>query len=135
MQIEQTLSIIKPNAVKDGNIGAIITLLENNNLNIKQLKMITLNEELATEFYAEHKGKGFFQELLDFMMSGEIVVLMLEGEDVISRYRLLMGATNPNNADKGTIRALFGSKTDLTQNAVHGSDCMESAKRELGLFF
>jgi len=135
MELEQTLCIIKPNAVKESHIGEIIALLERNHLKVKQLRMFKLDEYLATEFYNEHIGKGFFQELLDFMMSGEIVVLMLEGEGAIARYRTIMGATNPNNADAGTIRAMFGSKSDLTQNAVHGSDCESSAKRELELFF
>ncbi|MCJ8311669.1 MAG: nucleoside-diphosphate kinase [Saccharospirillaceae bacterium] len=135
MELERTLSIIKPNAVKENHIGEIITLFEQNDLKVKQLRMIKLDKHIATQFYNEHIGKGFFQELLDFMLSGEVVVLMLEGEGAIARYRTLMGATNPNNADEGTLRALFGSKSDLTQNAVHGSDCVASAKRELGLFF
>jgi len=135
MNVEQTLSIIKPNAVKQGHIGEIITMLEQNDLQIKQMYMLKLSKEKATEFYAEHVGKGFFDELMGFMTSGEIVVLMLEGEDAILRYRNLMGATNPNNAEEGTIRAKFGSKEDLSQNAVHGSDCVASAKRELALFF
>ncbi|BCE02213.1 nucleoside-diphosphate kinase [Marinicellulosiphila megalodicopiae] len=135
MAIEKTLSIIKPNAVKQKHVGEIISMLEQNNLRISQMRMLQLDNVQAKMFYQEHIGKSFFDELLNFMLSGEIVVLKLEGENAIARYRELMGATNPCDAKEGSIREKFGDKTDLTQNAVHGSDSKESAKRELALFF
>ena len=130
---DQTLSIIKPNAVQDHHIGAIIQKLELNGLNIRQMKMMTLTHEQAENFYAEHKGRPFFQSLVRFMTSGPVVVMILEGDDSVTRYRDLMGSTNPQEARPGTIRAEFAAS--IEENAVHGSDSPESAKREIKFFF
>ncbi len=131
--MQQTLSIIKPDAVKKGVIGKIIDRFESNGLRIAAMKKIQLDEEKAGGFYAEHKERPFFKDLVEFMTSGPVVVMVLEGEDAITKNRDLMGATNPKEAEKGTIRADFAESIDA--NAVHGSDSSESAKREIKYFF
>ena len=133
MSIQRTLSIIKPNAVKKNKIGLIIALLEEAKLKVVEVKMITLSVEKAESFYSEHKGKPFFNELIAFMTSGPLVIMALEGEDAINTNRKIMGATNPAEALEGTIRAKYGD--GMTENAVHGSDGLESASRELKFFF
>lgn len=133
MSIQRTLSIIKPNAVKKNKIGLIIALLEEAKLKVVEIKMITLSVEKAESFYSEHKGKPFFNELIAFMTSGPLVIMALEGEDAINTNRKIMGATNPAEALEGTIRAKYGD--NMTENAVHGSDGLESASRELKFFF
>lgn len=133
MSIQRTLSIIKPNAVKKNKIGLIIALLEEAKLKVVEIKMITLSVEKAESFYSEHKGKPFFNELIAFMTSGPLVIMALEGEDAINSNRKIMGATNPAEALEGTIRAKYGD--NMTENAVHGSDGLESASRELKFFF
>ena len=133
MSIQRTLSIIKPNAVKKNKIGLIIALLEEAKLKVVEVKMITLSVEKAESFYSEHKGKPFFNELIAFMTSGPVVIMTLEGEDAINTNRKIMGATNPAEALEGTIRAKYGD--GMTENAVHGSDGLESASRELKFFF
>ena len=133
MSIQRTLSIIKPNAVKKNKIGLIIGLLEEAKLKVVEVKMITLSVEKAESFYSEHKGKPFFNELIAFMTSGPLVIMALEGEDAINTNRKIMGATNPAEALEGTIRAKYGD--GMTENAVHGSDGLESASRELKFFF
>jgi len=133
MSIQRTLSIIKPNAVKKNKIGLIIALLEEAKLKVVEVKMITLSVEKAESFYSEHKGKPFFNELIAFMTSGPLVIMALEGEDAINTNRRIMGATNPAEALEGTIRAKYGD--GMTENAVHGSDGLESASRELKFFF
>lgn len=130
---EKTLSIIKPDAVAKGSIGAILAKFENAGLKITALKMTHLSREEAENFYIEHKGKGFFDELIDFMTSGLVTIQVLEGEDAIAKNRELMGATNPQEAAPGTIRAEFATSIDA--NAVHGSDSPEAAAREIGFFF
>ena len=130
---EKTLSIIKPDAVAKGSIGAILAKFEAAGLKISALKMIHLSREQAEGFYAEHKERGFFGELVDFMTSGPVTVQILEGEDAIAKNRELMGATNPQEAAPGTIRAEFATSIDA--NAVHGSDSPESAAREIAFFF
>ncbi len=130
---EKTLSIIKPDAVAKGSIGAILAKFEAAGLKISALKMIHLSREQAEGFYAEHKERGFFGELVDFMTSGPVTVQVLEGEDAIAKNRELMGATNPQEAAPGTIRAEFATSIDA--NAVHGSDSPESASREIAFFF
>ena len=130
---QRTLSIIKPNAVKKNKIGLIIALLEEAKLKVVEVKMITLSVEKAESFYSEHKGKPFFNELIAFMTSGPLVIMALEGEDAINTNRKIMGATNPAEALEGTIRAKYGD--GMTENAVHGSDGLESASRELKFFF
>ena len=133
MSNQRTLSIIKPNAVKKNKIGSIIALLEEAKLKVVEVKMITLSVEKAESFYSEHKGKPFFNELIAFMTSGPVVIMALEGEDAINTNRKIMGATNPAEALEGTIRAKYGD--GMTENAVHGSDGLESASREIKFFF
>ncbi|MBP7653187.1 nucleoside-diphosphate kinase [Candidatus Dependentiae bacterium] len=131
--IQQTLSIIKPDGVRQKVIGEIITRLERNKIIIKEMKMLQLTKKNAEGFYAVHKGKPFFDKLVEFMISGPIVVMVLEGEDVITRYRTIMGATDYTKALPGTIRAEFA--TGMTENIVHGSDSAENAKIEIDYFF
>jgi nucleoside-diphosphate kinase len=133
LNMQKTLSIIKPDAVKKGVIGKIIDRFESNGLRIAAMKKIQLDDEKAGGFYAEHKERPFFGDLVEFMTSGPVVVMVLEGEDAIAKNRDLMGATNPKEAEKGTIRADFAESIDA--NAVHGSDSPESATREIKYFF
>lgn len=131
--MEQTLSIIKPDAVKKNYIGKIIDRFESNGLRIAAAKKLKLTAEQAGEFYAVHKDRPFFKDLVTFMTSGPVVVMVLEGENAVSKNRELMGATNPKEALKGTIRADFAESIDA--NAVHGSDSLENAKIEVNFFF
>ncbi len=131
--MERTLSIIKPDGVRRGLIGEVIKRLEAAEIKIVAMKMIHMTKKEAQGFYAVHKEKPFFDSLTDFMTSGPIVVMVLEGEDVISRYRKLMGATNYKEAEPGTIRADFA--TDIEKNVVHGSDAPETAATEIKYFF
>jgi len=133
MAEQTTLSIIKPNAVAKNAIGAICSRFEDGGLRIVAARMLHLSHDQATAFYAEHHGKGFFDELVGFMTSGPVMVMVLQGEDAIAKNRELMGATNPANAAPGTIRADFADS--FTENAVHGSDAPETAEREIGFFF
>jgi nucleoside-diphosphate kinase len=134
--MERTFSIIKPDAVAKNKIGAIVERFETNGLKPVAMKKISLSKEMAEEFYAEHKERPFFGELVAFMTSGPVVAQVLEGENAILKNRDLMGATNPNNADEGTIRYDFArGQDDLSANAVHGSDSAESAAREIAFFF
>lgn len=130
---EQTLSIIKPDAVKKNVIGEIISRFESNGLKLVAAKLIHLNDELASGFYAEHEGRPFFEDLKKFMTSGPVFVQVLEGENAISLNRELMGNTDPKQAAPGTIRADYANSIDA--NAVHGSDSPESAAREINYFF
>ena len=133
MSIEQTLSIIKPDAVGKNVIGKIITRFEDNDLYLVAGKLIYLSDEMASGFYAEHEGKPFFNDLKKFMTSGPVFVQVLEGENAVQKNRDLMGSTDPKEAASGTIRADFAKSIDA--NAVHGSDSIESAKREIEYFF
>lgn len=133
MVLERTLSIIKPNAVKKHLIGEIETRIIQAKLNIIALKMLKLTKTQAEGFYAEHKGKPFFDNLIKFMISGPIVVQVLQGENAIERYRELMGTTDLSKAQAGTLRDNFADS--VTENAVHGSDSQESAAREIAYFF
>lgn len=133
MAIERTFSIIKPNAVAKNVIGAIYNRFESAGFKIISAKMLHLTKEQAEGFYAEHKGRPFFDNLIDFMTSGPIMVSILEGENAIHRHRDLMGATNPDNALAGTLRADYADS--FTENATHGSDYAESAVREIAYFF
>ena len=133
MSIEQTLSIIKPDAVGKNVIGKIISRFEDNNLYLVAGKLIHLSDEMASGFYAEHEGKPFFNDLKKFMTSGPVFVQVLEGENAVQKNRDLMGSTDPKEAASGTIRADFAKSIDA--NAVHGSDSIESAKREIEYFF
>ena len=133
MAIQRTLSIIKPDAVAKNVIGEIISRFEKNDLKIIAAKLITLSDSDAGGFYAEHEGKPFYNDLIAFMTSGPVFIQVLEGEDAIAKNRELMGNTDPSKADVGTIRADFAQTIDA--NAVHGSDSLESAKREIEYFF
>lgn len=133
MQKEQTLSIIKPDAVEKQHIGDILSRFEKGGLTIKSMRMLTLTREQAGEFYAIHKERPFFGELIDFMTSGPVVVSVLEGDNAVAHHRTLLGATNPQEAEKGTIRADFADSIDA--NAAHGSDSLENAKNEIAFFF
>lgn len=133
MNRERTLSIIKPDAVADSNIGNIISRFEQEGLQIVAAKMMHLTSEQAQAFYAVHKHRPFFHELASFMSSGPILVMVLEGEDAVAKNRAIMGATNPKEAAAGTIRANFAKSID--KNAVHGSDAPETAKTEIQFFF
>ena len=133
MQKEQTLSIIKPDAVAKQHIGDILSRFEKGGLTIKAMRMLTLTREQAGEFYAIHKERPFFGELIDFMTSGPVVVSALEGDNAVAHHRSLLGATNPQEAEKGTIRADFADSIDA--NAAHGSDNLENAKNEITFFF
>ena len=131
--IERTLSIIKPDAVRKNIVGEIYSRFEKAGLKIKCAKSIWLDRGTAEGFYQEHEGKGFFEDLMQFMTSGPIFVQVLEGENAIELNRKLMGATDPQKADVGTIRADYAQSVDA--NAVHGSDSPESAIREIAYFF
>jgi nucleoside-diphosphate kinase len=131
--LERTLTIIKPDAVAAGHIGDIIKIFESNQLTIKAARLVNLTKKEAEGFYAVHRGKGFFESLTSFMSSGPALAMVLEGEDAIARLRKLMGATNPANADEGTIRKLYAQ--DIEHNAVHGSDAPETAAFEISYFF
>ena len=133
MAIEKTLSIIKPDAVGKNLIGKIISRFEENGLHLVAGKLIHLDDEMASGFYAEHDGKPFFEDLKKFMTSGPIFVQVLEGENAVQKNRELMGSTNPQEADPGTIRSDFANSIDA--NAVHGSDSLISAEREIKYFF
>lgn len=131
--MERTLTIIKPDAVAAGHVGDIIRIFESNHLIIKAARLISLTKREAEGFYAVHRGKGFFESLTAFMSSGPALAMVLEGEDAIARLRKLMGATNPANADEGTIRKLYAR--NIEHNAVHGSDAPETAAFEIAYFF
>ncbi|EIX4889169.1 nucleoside-diphosphate kinase [Vibrio vulnificus] len=133
MALERTFSIIKPDAVERNLIGEIYHRIEKAGLRIIAAKMVHLNDEQASGFYAEHEGKEFFPALKEFMTSGPIMVQVLEGENAISRYRELMGKTNPEEAACGTIRADYA--LSMRHNSVHGSDSPASAAREVAFFF
>ncbi len=136
MGSEQTLSIIKPDAVAKNIIGAIYQRFEDAGLKVVAARMLRLSEQQAADLYAVHHDKPFFQELVSFMTSGPIMVQVLEGEDAISRNRELMGATFPKDARAGTIRADFcDAEGDQGENAVHGSDAPDTAKAEIAFFF
>ena len=130
---EKTLAIIKPDGVSRHLIGAVIKRVEDIGLHIAALKMIQMTKMQAKGFYDVHKGKSFFESVTDFMASGPCVVMILEGEDAIRRYRKLMGVTNFKEAEEGTIRRDFA--TDIEKNVVHGSDSEETARFEIGYFF
>ena len=131
--MEQTLSIIKPDAVKKGVIGKIMDRFESNGLRIAAAKKLQMSRQDAETFYAIHSARPFFKDLVDFMISGAVVVMVLEGKNAMAKNRDLMGATNPKEAAAGTIRADFADSIDA--NAVHGSDSLENAANEIAFFF
>ena len=131
--MQRTLSIIKPDAVTRNITGKVNSMIEESGLKIVAQKLIRLTPKQAEEFYAEHKDKAFFTSLVEIMCSAPVVVQVLQGEDAVARYRKIMGATNPAVAEEGTIRKTFALSID--RNTVHGSDSLESAKREVSFFF
>ncbi len=133
MAVERTFSIIKPDAVEKNATGAILKAIQDSGLRVIALKMIRLTEQQAAGFYAVHKARPFFADLVKFMTSGPVVVCVLEGEGAIARWRELMGPTDSKKAPKGTIRGDFG--TDVERNASHGSDAQETARVEISYFF
>jgi nucleoside-diphosphate kinase len=131
--LQRTLSIIKPDAVRKNGVGDIIEQFEKYHFHVLAMKMLHISKHQAEQFYAVHAGKGFFNSLTDFMSSGPIVVLALEKENAIADLRKLMGATNPANAEEGTIRKKWA--TNIEHNAIHGSDAEDTARFELSYFF
>lgn len=131
--MELTFSYIKPAAVRRGESGAILKLVEESGFKFVALKKTQMSREIAESFYGEHKGKPFFDRLIEHSISGPVVAMVLEGDDAVHSFRRVIGATNPDDADDGTIRAIHGDT--LTANAIHGSDSDESALREMGHFF
>ena len=132
-QLERTLAIIKPDAVARGLGGEILAVIERNEFRILGMKMLRLSRAAAEGFYAVHRGKPFYEDLVAFMTEGPVIVLALEREDAIAKWREVMGATNPANAAEGTIRRRFG--TEMRRNCTHGSDAPETAKAEIAYFF
>ena len=131
--LEQTLSIIKPDAVERNLDGEIKSFFEENNLKIIKIKKVKISKEEASEFYKVHQTKPFYGELCNYLSSGPIVVMILEGENAVSNNRQLMGATDPKKAEDGTLRKMYGLSID--KNSVHGSDSVENAKVEINFFF
>ena len=133
MSLERTFGIVKPDAVAAGAIGGVIDLIEKSHLKVVGLRYLKMSQDQAQGFYAVHKARPFFGDLVRFMTSGPCVVMALEGENAVAKYREVMGATDSKKAAPGTIRAKYG--TDIEKNAVHGSDSPDNAKLELGFFF
>ena len=131
--MSKTFSIIKPDATKRNITGSINKIIEQNNLVIIAQKRIKLSKEKAEDFYSVHREKPFFQELIQYMTSGPVIIQVLEGDNAVENYRKIMGSTNPENADDGTIRKLYG--LNIQENSVHGSDSNENAKIEISYFF
>jgi nucleoside-diphosphate kinase len=133
MALERTFGIVKPDAVAKGAIGGVIDMVERARLKIVALRYLRLSESQAQAFYGVHKDRPFFKDLVKFMTSGPCVVMAIEGDNAVTRYREIMGPTDSKKAPEGTIRGKYG--TDIERNAVHGSDSPETAKVELGFFF
>lgn len=133
MATERTLSIIKPDATERNLVGSILAKIEAAGLSIVEMKMLHLTQEQAEGFYAVHKERPFFGELVEFMTRSRVVVSVLEGDDAVAKYREVMGATNPAEAAEGTIRKAFAK--DIGENSVHGSDSLENATKEIAFFF
>lgn len=131
--MEQTFVMIKPDGVKRHLVGEIISRFEIKGLKLIDLKMLSITKEVAYEHYREHVGKGFFDELISFMMSGPVVAMILEGDYAVKAARSVIGATNPLEADAGSIRGMYATNT--TQNIIHGADSPESAQREIKIYF
>ena len=133
MAVQRTFAMVKPDGVQRGLVGKVITRFEEKGLKIVALKMLTINKKLASRHYAEHVKKPFFGELTDFITSGPVAAMVLEGDNAIEQVRTMMGATDPQKSPPGSIRGDFGMV--LSNNVVHGSDSPKSAKREIALFF
>ena len=134
---EKTLILVKPDGVRRGLVGEVISRVENKGYKVTNLRMLTANRALLSKHYAEHEGKPFFEPLIEFMSSGPIVAMIAEGEQVITGFRKLAGATDPTQAEPGTIRGDLARDmgTKVIQNIVHGSDSKESAEREINIYF
>lgn len=132
-EMQQTLSIIKPDAVAAQKIGAVVASIEASGLRVAAMRMTQLSEDQAALFYAVHKERPFYKSLIAFMSSGPVVAMVLEGDNAVEAYRTLMGPTDPAKAPRGTLRKEFG--TNVERNAVHGSDSVENAKKEIAFFF
>ncbi len=133
MAVERTLSIVKPDAVEQHHIGGVVAMIEEAGLVIRAMKMLQLSRPQAEGFYAVHRERPFFGELIEFMTRGPVVIMCLEAADAVARYRKLMGATDPAKAEESTIRKVYG--TNVGENAVHGSDGTDTARFEIGYFF
>lgn len=133
MSLERTLTIIKPDGVEQGNVGDIIQILEGHHFRIKGAKMLHLSEAVAAGFYSVHQNRGFFRDLVRYMSSGPVLVMVLEAENAVARLRELMGATDPTKAAEGTIRKRFA--TSIEKNVIHGSDSVENSRTETSYFF
>lgn len=133
MALERTFAMVKPDGVKRRLVGEIVSRLERKGFDIVEMKRMQISRETAEEHYGEHKGKPFFEDLVNFITSGPVVAMVVEGENAIAEWRKLMGATNPADATPGTIRGDFASTID--ENVAHGSDAPDTAKREIGIFF
>lgn len=133
MATERTYAMVKPDGVKRGLVGEVVSRLENKGFKIVGMKLMQIPRELAETHYGEHKGKPFFEDLVSFITSGPVVAMVVEGENAIAEWRKMMGATNPKDADLGTIRGDYASTID--ENVVHGSDAPATAEREIGIFF
>ncbi len=131
--MERSLVLIKPDAVKNKNVGNIISIYEKHNFNIEQIKILIPDELLLSRHYEEHKGKDFYVELIEFMRSDRVVALVLTGENAVNKVRKINGSTNPYEAEEGTIRKAYG--TGLTMNAVHASASVEEAEKEISIWF
>jgi nucleoside-diphosphate kinase len=131
--VQQTFVMVKPDGVARGLVGEVIRRIEDKGYQLREMRLFTIDESLAQTHYAEHSEKPFFGELVDFITSGPVVAMVVEGSDAVAGMRQIMGATNPLDAAPGSIRGDFA--TVITQNIVHGSDSLESAEREIGLFF
>jgi len=133
VKIERTFLMVKPDGIQRSKVGEVISRMEKRGYKIVALKMLSIDEDKASRHYAEHKGKSFFQGLCDFITSGPVVAMVIEGQGAIEGVRAMMGSTDPKRSAPGTIRGDMG--IDLSRNIVHGSDSLESAKREISLFF
>jgi len=133
--MEATLALIKPDAVRAGLTGKIIRVIEENEFIITAMKMVKMTGFQAANFYGTHKDKPFYKDLVEFTMSGPMIAIVLVGEDVVAKWRTLMGATNPAEAEEGTIRAMYGSKEVIRYNAVHGSESVPAASFEIRFMF
>ena len=131
--MEQTLALIKPDAVERNLIGKILVMIEDDNFKIKHMKLIQMSEQLAKTFYSIHEGKPFYDKLIKYITSGSIVALVLEKENAVASYRQLIGATDPTKAEDNTIRKLYA--LDKSYNSVHGSDSLENAELEISIIF
>ena len=133
MAVERTFLMVKPDGVQRGLMGEVLTRFEKRGLKLAAVKMMQIDQNLAAEHYKEHLGKGFFNRLISYITSGPVLAMVVEGDDAVMQVRAMLGATDPNKADRGTVRGDYC--VDVSRNLCHGSDSLESAEREIGLFF